>query len=185
MLYALHLDAKNRIIAMELVSVGTLTNSILHPREVFKGAILNNSASIFLVHNHPSGDAEPSGDDLSVTERCKDAGELLGIEVLDHVIIGASKYASIKLHSEAAANKRERGIEGLKRKYSVAIEALVSINEDIKGQDNLTGDNIKTLSRKLRKAIYSLFLSEGTEQISLRDRYRIYAWNVKNRSSKK
>lgn len=74
MLYALHLYTKNRIIAMELVTVGTQTNTLVHPREVFKGAILNNSARIILVHNHPSGDAEPSGGDLSVTERCKDAG---------------------------------------------------------------------------------------------------------------
>lgn len=174
MLYALHLDAKNQIIAMEIVTVGTLTNSLIHPREIFKGAILNNSARIILVHNHPSGDATPSEDDLTVTERCMNAGELLGIEVIDHVIIGAGDYRSIKTHYEAAAKKRERSIKRLKKRYSNAIETLVGVNETMKGRDNITGDNIKKFSRKLRKAIYNLFLSEGAEQKNLRERYRYY-----------
>lgn len=95
MMYALHLDAKSRIIAMELISVGSLNKSIFHPREVFKGAILNNSASIILVHNHPSGDVAPSKEDIKVTRTVINAGELLNIPLLDHVIIGQGKYKSI------------------------------------------------------------------------------------------
>lgn len=86
--YVLHLNAKNEIIGKELVSMGTLTNSLIHPREVFKAAILNNSASIICVHNHPSGDPTPSREDILITNRLVEAGALLGISVLDHVIIG-------------------------------------------------------------------------------------------------
>ena len=96
MLYVLHLDAKNRIIAMELVSMGSLTSSLIHPREVFKGAILNNSASVILVHNHPSGNPVPSKEDLKRTEALIKAGDLLGIPVIDHIVIGDGKYMSVK-----------------------------------------------------------------------------------------
>lgn len=95
--YVLHINAKNKIISRELVSLGTLTNSPVHPREVFKGAILSNAFSVILVHNHPSGDPTPSIDDLQITERLERVGVLVGIKVLDHVIVGHKKYHSIKL----------------------------------------------------------------------------------------
>jgi DNA repair protein RadC len=73
-----------------------LNSSIVHPREVFKAAIMNNAASIVLFHNHPSGDPEPSPEDKSVTKRLVEAGKLMGIHVMDHIIIGSSKYVSLK-----------------------------------------------------------------------------------------
>jgi DNA repair protein RadC len=90
------LDAKNRLAKEVRVSEGTLTNSLIHPREVFREAIRESAASVIFVHNHPSGDPEPSRDDLAITERLKGAGEIIGIQVLDHVIIGDGKYVSLK-----------------------------------------------------------------------------------------
>lgn len=84
----LMLDTKNKVTGINTVSVGSLNSSMVHPREVFKPAILSNSNSIILVHNHPSGNPAPSKEDIAVTERLKQAGELLGIEVLDHIIVG-------------------------------------------------------------------------------------------------
>lgn len=80
------LDGKNRIASIHKVSEGSLNQSIVHPREVFKAAILSNAAAIILAHNHPSGDLEPSREDREITRRLKDAGDLMGIRVLDHVI---------------------------------------------------------------------------------------------------
>ncbi len=90
------LDTKNQIISKETISVGTLNSSIVHPREVFKPAIKKSISSIILVHNHPSGDPTPSKEDIEVTKRLVKAGELLGIGILDHIIIGDSKYMSFK-----------------------------------------------------------------------------------------
>ncbi len=93
---ALFLDAKNKLIREYTVSEGTLTNSVIHPREAFKQAIRESAASVVFVHNHPSGDPTPSQDDLAVTRRLRDAGELVGIPVLDHIIIGDGAYISLK-----------------------------------------------------------------------------------------
>ena len=82
------LNQKNRVIGVNTVSVGSLTASICHPREVFKGAILANAASIICGHNHPSTDCQPSREDRALTTRLVEAGKLLGISILDHVIIG-------------------------------------------------------------------------------------------------
>lgn len=91
------LDTKNQPTAINVVSVGTLSSSLVHPREVFKPAILSNSASIILSHNHPSGDCTPSSEDISVTTRIKESGKILGIELLDHIIIGdMDRYVSVK-----------------------------------------------------------------------------------------
>jgi len=95
----LHLDSKNRIIKDEVISIGTLNASIIHPREIFKSAIKESANSIILVHNHPSGDSEPSAEDEQVTEKLFEAGELLSIKVLDHVIIGKDNYHSFKENS--------------------------------------------------------------------------------------
>lgn len=90
------LDSKNRIVKDEVISIGTLNASIIHPREVFKLAIRENANSIILVHNHPSGDPEPSAEDEQITEKLFEAGELLNIKVLDHVIVGKDKFWSFK-----------------------------------------------------------------------------------------
>ena len=83
----IHLNARNQACALEIVSTGSLNASLVHPREVFKAAILNNAASVILAHNHPSSDLTPSREDIELTRRMLEAGELLGIEVLDHVIV--------------------------------------------------------------------------------------------------
>jgi DNA repair protein RadC len=98
-LYALYLDTKNRIISEELISVGTLNSSLIHPREVFNPAIKASCNSIILVHNHPSGDSTPSKDDEEMTKRMFDAGDLLDIKILDHVIIGKDEFYSLKSKS--------------------------------------------------------------------------------------
>lgn len=90
------LDAKNRLIRDVRISEGTLTNSVIHPREAFVDAVRDSAASVIFVHNHPSGDPEPSRDDLAITERLRGAGEILGIAVLDHLIIGDGRFTSLK-----------------------------------------------------------------------------------------
>ena len=82
------LNTKGEPTHISTVSIGSLTSSIVHPREVFKIAIIANAKSIMLFHNHPSGDPTPSNEDLAITKRLKEAGELMGIELLDHIIIG-------------------------------------------------------------------------------------------------
>ena len=90
--YVLMLDTKNNIIGEQLISKGILDASIIHPREVFKPAIKNSASKIILVHNHPSGNPEPSVEDLEIIDRLKDVGEEIGIKVLDSVIIGGGKW---------------------------------------------------------------------------------------------
>jgi DNA repair protein RadC len=90
------LDTKNKVIKVEEITRGTLNSSLVHPREVFVKAIKQHAASIILVHNHPSGDTEPSAEDKSITKRLVDAGELIGILVLDHIIIGWETFLSFK-----------------------------------------------------------------------------------------
>jgi DNA repair protein RadC len=91
---ALLLDGKNRIILEEQVSEGSLNQSIVHPREVFNRAVKESAAAVILVHNHPSGDPSPSREDREISRRLKEAGEILGIRVLDHIIIGDGAYVS-------------------------------------------------------------------------------------------
>jgi len=88
------LDTKNRFLAERRISVGTLNQSIVHPRDVFHAAIRESAAAVLLVHNHPSGDPEPSREDRLLTRRLVQAGQLLGIQVLDHLIIGEGRYFS-------------------------------------------------------------------------------------------
>jgi DNA repair protein RadC len=90
------LDARHRILREERVSEGSLTSSIVHPREVFLPAVRESAGAVVLVHNHPSGDPRPSEEDVAVTRRLLHASELLGIRVLDHVIVGDGIYASLK-----------------------------------------------------------------------------------------
>jgi DNA repair protein RadC len=90
------LDAKLRLIRAETLSVGSLDTSIAHPREIFRAATLASAASIALFHNHPSGDPTPSSDDVLLTTRLVAAGELMGIEVVDHVILGSGRWFSFR-----------------------------------------------------------------------------------------
>ena len=90
---AISLNARNRVLGINTVSVGSLNASLVHPREVFKPAILQNATGLILVHNHPSRDEEPSEDDLEITRRLVEAGKILGIDVIDHVIVGSNFYS--------------------------------------------------------------------------------------------
>ncbi|EHR34685.1 RadC family protein [Helcococcus kunzii] len=92
----LFLDTKNKVIGTQTVSIGTINQSLVHPREVFRYAIMKNSNSILLSHNHPSGDPTPSKEDILITERLIKAGEYIGIKVLDHLVIGDRRYISLR-----------------------------------------------------------------------------------------
>ena len=89
-------DANNNVLGVETVSVGTLSASLVHPRECMKAAILLNAAGVLVVHNHPSNSLEPSQDDIQTTRRLVKAGELMGIPVLDHIIVGDGGYTSMR-----------------------------------------------------------------------------------------
>ena len=93
---ALLLDTRNQLIRVAEISIGSLDSSIVHPREVFKEAVSASAASVLFAHNHPSGDPEASEDDINLTKRLAEAGEIMGIDVLDHIIIGEQKYLSLK-----------------------------------------------------------------------------------------
>lgn len=90
------LDTKNRPTSINMCHVGGLNASLAHPREVLKTAVLSNAASVLLAHNHPSGDPTPSPEDIEVTRRIAQAGEIMGIEVLDHLIVGDGEFVSLK-----------------------------------------------------------------------------------------
>ncbi|MCS7273395.1 MAG: DNA repair protein RadC [Fimbriimonadales bacterium] len=93
---AVMLDTKNRVLRTETISIGTLDSSLVHPREVYRAIIREGAACWIAVHNHPSGDPTPSPEDIAITHRLKDAGALLGIELLDHIIIGDGNYTSLR-----------------------------------------------------------------------------------------
>ena len=93
---AILLDTKNRILGLRTISIGSLNSSVVHAREVFKAAVSESAQAIVLVHNHPSGLPEPSREDLAVTDRLVEAGRILGIEILDHVVLGTQGFVSLK-----------------------------------------------------------------------------------------
>jgi len=93
---ALYLDTKNQLIREETISIGSLDASIVHPREVLKTAIQESAAAIILAHNHPSGDPTPSRQDIEITKRLIESGTIMGIEVIDHIIVGDGRYVSMK-----------------------------------------------------------------------------------------
>ncbi len=97
-LRGLYLNSHNRIIHDEVISIGTLTSNFAHPREVFRPAIEYNAAALVLAHNHPSGSVDPSSQDIEITKQLIEAGKILGISVLDHVVITKSSYTSIQAH---------------------------------------------------------------------------------------
>jgi DNA repair protein RadC len=94
--YIISLTTRNNLISYDKVSTGTLSASLAHPREVFLPAIKNSASTVIIVHNHPSGDPQPSEDDLNITKRLKEAGKILGIDVVDHIIISRTNYFSFK-----------------------------------------------------------------------------------------
>lgn len=93
---AIYLDKKIKVNAANIVSIGTLDNALVHPREVFKPALLCSAAAVILAHNHPSGDPKPSANDVEITKKLIEAGEIIGISIIDHVIIGQGRYVSLK-----------------------------------------------------------------------------------------
>jgi DNA repair protein RadC len=94
--WAIFLDTRNQVIRTTAISMGSLDSSIVHPREVFKEAIAASAASVIAAHNHPSGNPEPSQDDIKLSRRLKEAGELVGIDLVDHIIIGDGRFISLK-----------------------------------------------------------------------------------------
>lgn len=94
--FVLCMDTKNQVVSDKVLAIGTLNAALVHPREIFKEAIKNSANSFILVHNHPSGDPEPSEEDVKITEEIMNASRLIGITMLDHVIIGDEKYWSYK-----------------------------------------------------------------------------------------
>lgn len=94
------LNTKNKVIGRETISVGSLNAAVVHPREVFRAAVKRSAASVICAHNHPSGDPSPSPEDIALTHRLAEAGRLMGIEVLDHLIIGDRDYVSLKERGE-------------------------------------------------------------------------------------
>jgi len=92
----LTLNTKNVIVGIHILFMGSLNASIVHPREVFQAALLNNAASIMAFHNHPSGDPSPSREDIEVTKRLAEAGKIMGVDLLDHIIVGDGQYVSLK-----------------------------------------------------------------------------------------
>jgi DNA repair protein RadC len=92
--FALLLDVRHRVLGLRVISTGSLDSAPVHPREVFAPAVRESAAAVVVAHNHPSGDPTPSGEDRRITERLRSAGELLGIELLDHIIVGVDRYFS-------------------------------------------------------------------------------------------
>jgi DNA repair protein RadC len=90
------LNSRNKKIGISTISIGTLTTSLVHPREVFKEALAHSAASVILAHNHPSGDPEPSEDDLKITRKLVESGKILGVEVIDHIIVGKNSFYSFR-----------------------------------------------------------------------------------------
>ncbi|OJV93812.1 MAG: hypothetical protein BGO39_15705 [Chloroflexi bacterium 54-19] len=94
--YVIYLNSRLKIIAVEINSIGTVNASIVHPREVFRRAIIENSVQLIVAHNHPSEDCAPSEADIQITQRLQKAGEIVGIEIIDHIIFGQTTYFSFK-----------------------------------------------------------------------------------------
>lgn len=92
----INLNVKNKVNGIHILSKGTVDATLVHPREVFKAAFLNNASSIILFHNHPSGDPSPSKEDHEMTKRIVEAGKIMGINVIDHIVVGDGRYCSFK-----------------------------------------------------------------------------------------
>lgn len=97
---ALYLNARNELVHKEIISIGTLTRSLVHPREVFAPALTHSAASVLVAHNHPSGDTEPSEDDIIITKRLNQSAELLGLALFDHLILTSTSHYSFRQHNQ-------------------------------------------------------------------------------------
>lgn len=95
MCIAVMLDTKHRAITVSVISIGSISHTFMSPREIFRDALLNNASALVVAHNHPSGDPEPSSDDEAVTRRISRAGELIGVELLDHLVFGDASWVSL------------------------------------------------------------------------------------------
>ena len=104
---ALHLNAKGKPLSMSVVSIGELNSTLVHPREVFKASILSNASAVIFMHNHPSGELTPSEEDKKATKRLKMAGQILGIPVVDHIIVGENKENYYSFHANDILNPDE------------------------------------------------------------------------------
>ena len=102
--WVMHLNARNCIKSVELVAIGSLNAVNIHPREIFRRAVIEGSASIILAHNHPSGQVDPSEDDIHTTRRLHDGGEVLGIPLIDHLIVSLSSYFSFRMNKSVFIN---------------------------------------------------------------------------------
>ena len=111
----LNLDTALRPINLNVVSMGTLSETMVHPREVFKASILSNASSVIYIHNHPGGDVTPSDPDIAVTNRLTECGKILGIEVADHLIIGGRDGTYFSFQESARANMQTMGMTGNER----------------------------------------------------------------------
>lgn len=126
MFCALHLNARGKPLSMSIISIGELTSTIVHPREVFKASILSNAAAVIFMHNHPSGELAPSEEDRKTTKRMEAAGKLLGIRVVDHIIVGECKenYYSFRandlLNPDEEKRKRKQKKQSPKHKEQEA-----------------------------------------------------------------
>ena len=108
----MHLDIKNRVKLVEVVSIGTLSSSLVHPRETFRRAVCQGSAAIMVAHNHPSGEADPSDEDTKITKLLFEAGNILGIQLLDHVIFTSTEFFSFRSNAKQSMREtqsRDRG----------------------------------------------------------------------------
>jgi DNA repair protein RadC len=98
--YVMHLNIRSQVLMVELVTVGTLTSSLVHPRETFRRAVIAGAYSLIIAHNHPSGEVDPSDEDMKITRAMLDAGNILGITMLDHIIFAKGKFFSFKENRE-------------------------------------------------------------------------------------
>lgn len=169
--YVLHLNGKNQIIAKELISLGSLSTCIVHPREVFKGALLNNSAAIIGVHNHPSGDPAPSYEDRVITQRLRECADLLGVQFLDHIIVSYavpdSRYFSFLDNGLLSRNHTHGVSVSVDRPIRTKCQWLI----DLRKQAGITQKHLAALSGLKHQAVISEMergdreIDEATEKL--------------------
>jgi hypothetical protein len=166
------LNTKNRVIDYEQVSVGTINSSVIHPREIFRNAILNKAVSVLLCHNHPSGELTPSDEDLAATRALKEAGEMLGIPVVDHIIITGLKRDAVysfrahgvleqNMHYDAGLSLAEKKVEGKDKDKDKALDEITAkLEEGIKEifSSGKYADYLKVMSRFHRYSLNNTVL---------------------------
>jgi DNA repair protein RadC/HPt (histidine-containing phosphotransfer) domain-containing protein len=160
------LNTKNRVIDYEQASVGTINSSIIHPREIFRNAILNKAVSVLICHNHPSGELTPSDEDLAATKALKEAGEMLGIPVVDHIIITG-------LNQDAVYSFRAHGILEQNTHYDAGL-SLAEKKVDVKDKDKALDE----ITAKLEEGIKEIFSSgKYADYLKVMSRFHHYSLN--------